>query len=428
LKVHLDSVGCRLNQSEIEHIGGTFRRAGHTLVGGPEQCDLAVVNTCTVTAAAAADSRSMARRIHRANPSARIVMTGCWSTLNPRQASVLPGVARLIPNADKERLAPLILGLDPMEYDLEPVERGRLPGIRMRTRAFIKAQDGCDNRCAFCQTTIARGRARSLSPGEIVRRVRAAVAGEAQEVVLTGVQLSAYGRDLRSGLDISSLVSRLLEETSVARLRLSSLEPWGMPEGFFELWRDRRMCRQLHLPLQSGSAATLRRMRRPITPEQFARLAERARALIPDLALTTDLIVGFPGETDGEFEESLAFVRRMAFARAHVFTYSPRPGTIAADLPDQVDPRLAKERSRRLRAAVARSELSYRRRFVGRVLRVLWERAEAIGPAGWRMAGMTDNSLRVSAVAPADLWNQLSVVRLTGLNANGLQGEIAFPA
>jgi threonylcarbamoyladenosine tRNA methylthiotransferase MtaB len=383
-----------------------------------------VVNTCTVTAAAASDSRSAARRIHRANPTAQIVMTGCWSTLNPRQAQQLPGVTRVVRNGEKEQLVPMLLHLDPLDQDLEPVDRGRLPGIRMRTRAFIKAQDGCNNRCAFCQTRIARGRARSLPPADVVRHVRAAIAGGAQEIVLTGVQLTGYGRDLRAGIDLSALVRTVLAETSIPRLRLSSLEPWGIPDGLFELWADTRMCRQLHLPLQSGSAATLRRMRRPMTPERFARLVERARAAIPELALTTDLIAGFPGERDVEFEDSLEFVRRMAFAKAHVFTFSRRPGTLAAELPDQVDIKVARERSRLLRQAAARSEIAYRRSFLGKSLQVLWERAEAVGPAGWRMAGMADNSLRVSAFAPADLWNQLSLVRLTGLDTNGLRGEI----
>jgi threonylcarbamoyladenosine tRNA methylthiotransferase MtaB len=424
LRILLDSIGCRLNQSEVEQIGGTFRQAGHELVGGAEQCDLAVVNTCTVTAAAAADSRSAARRIHRANPSTQIIVTGCWSTLRPTQALALPGVTRVVSNADKERLVPLVLDIDPEQRDLEPVERGPLPGIRMRTRAFVKAQDGCDNRCAFCQTRVARGPAHSLGLSEVLRRVRAAIAGGAQEIVLTGVQLTGYGRDLDGHVDLSTLVKAILSETSVARLRLSSLEPWGMPKGFFSLWADSRLCRQLHLPLQSGSAATLRRMRRPVTPERFTHLVDLARAAIPDLALTTDLIAGFPGETDGEFEESLAFVRRLAFARAHVFTYSPRSGTPAAGLPDQIDPKVAKERARLLRAAAARSELDYRRRFIGKTLGVLWERAEAVGPAGWQMSGMTDNYLRVSAVAPADLWNRLSLVKLAGLQANGLRGDI----
>ena len=425
MNVFLDSVGCRLNQSEIEHMGGLFRRAGHALVGRAEDCDLAVVNTCTVTAAAAADSRSLARRIHRRNPSARIVMTGCWSSLRPEAAHGLPGVFRVIPNADKERLVPLVLGPQAEAFDLEPLERQRLPGLRMRTRAFIKAQDGCDNRCSFCQTTIARGAARSLPLLEVVARVRSAVAGGAQEIVLTGVQLTGYGRDLPQSIDLSTLIRAILSETDVPRIRLSSLEPWGMPDGFFELWQDRRLCRHLHLPLQSGCAATLRRMRRPVTPQKYANLVERAREAIPDLALTTDLITGFPGESRAEFSESLNFVHELAFVRAHVFTYSPRPGTRAMELPDQVDPKVAKDRSRRIRRTVEESEAAYRRLFLGEVLPVLWERAEGLGPGGWAMAGLTDNNLRVSATAPVDLWNQLSPVHLMSLTHDGLGGELA---
>jgi threonylcarbamoyladenosine tRNA methylthiotransferase MtaB len=427
VRVLLDSIGCRLNQSEIEHLGGTFLRAGHTLVADPDECDLAVVNTCTVTAAGAADSRTRVRRIHRANPSARVVLTGCWSTLEPERALGLPGVTQVIPNEDKEHLVPLVLGYDPQEFDLEPIERVRLPGIRMRTRAFVKAQDGCNNRCAFCQTRIARGRARSLTPAEVVRRVRAAVKGGAKEVVLTGVQLTGYGRDLHPGIDLTDLVRAVLAETAVARLRLSSLEPWGLPDRFFDLWTDHRLCRQLHLPLQSGSGATLRRMRRPTTPARFARLVERARSTIPDLALTTDLIAGFPGETEAEFAECLSFVRGMDFAKAHVFTYSPRPGTPAAGMSGSVDAKTARERSRQLRTVTRHSQQDFQRGFIGRELEVLWERAEAVGPDGWRMGGMADNSLRVSAVASSDMWNRLSRVRMTALSEDGLQGQVVGP-
>ena len=190
MRVFLDSLGCRLNQSEIESMGRKFRSAGHDLVATPGQSDLIVINTCCVTADAASTSRSRARRAHRENPGADIVLTGCWSTLESARASMLPGVKRLIPNPQKADLVPLVLGIDPAEFDLEPVERHPLPGLRMRTRAFIKAQDGCDHHCTYCLTTVARGSARSLPIGEVVRQVQAAVAGGAQEAVLSGVQLS----------------------------------------------------------------------------------------------------------------------------------------------------------------------------------------------------------------------------------------------
>lgn len=423
MRVFLDSLGCRLNQSEIESMGRKFRSAGHDLVATPGQSDLIVINTCCVTADAASTSRSRARRAHRENPGADIVLTGCWSTLESARASMLPGVKRLIPNPQKADLVPLVLGIDPAEFDLEPVERHPLPGLRMRTRAFIKAQDGCDHRCTYCLTTVARGSARSLPIGEVVRQVQAAVAGGAQEAVLSGVQLSGYGREL-PGASLTELVRAILTDTDLPRLRLSSLEPWGLPDGFAELWTSPRMCRQLHLPLQSGSAATLRRMGRPVTPEGFAQLVEHFRSAIPDLAITTDVMVGFPGETGEAFQESLEFIDSMAFAEAHVFPYSPRPGTAATRLPNRVPPSTVKRRAAAVRSLTARSAQAFRARFVGRSLPVLWEAAARLGPEGWIVRGLTDNYLRVQAVAQQDLWNHLSQVEIREIQNGELHGRI----
>lgn len=419
MKVYLDTVGCRLNQSEIEHMAAQFRQAGHELVGRPEDSDLMVVNTCTVTAAADADSRAKVRRLHRARPEAAIAVTGCWSSLHPDQAGALPGVRWVVPNEEKDALVARVLGLPLETFDREPLERRPIPGLRRRTRAFVKAQDGCDYRCTFCLTTIARGASRSLPVERVVAEVRAAVAGGAQEVVLTGVALSSYGRDLPDRPTLSTLVRAVLGETEVRRLRLSSLEPWGLPADFFDLWQDRRLCRHLHLPLQSGCAATLRRMGRPMRPAAYARLVERARAAIPDLALTTDVIVGFPGETEAEFRESLAFIRQMAFADAHVFTYSPRPGTPASRLPDPVHPAVARARNRIVRQTVAESAAAFRRRFLGQEAEVLWETMIELTPEGWRLSGWTDTYLRVQALGDPTWWNQVARVRLARL-----EGEI----
>ena len=338
MKIYLDSIGCRLNQSEIERYSAHFRMAGHSLVSTPGESDLVVINTCTVTSKAAADSRSKVRRINRSNPRSSIVLTGCWSSLEESDALKLSGVSQIIPNEHKDDLVPLVLNLPPEIFDEEPVARQPIPGLRMRTRAFIKAQDGCDNQCTFCLTTIARGPSRSVHPDRVINEINAAVKGGVQEAVLTGVQLTSYGKDLLDPLDLKNLVERVFEDTELPRLRLSSLEPWNLPDEFLRLWENPRLCRQLHLPLQSGSASILRRMVRPITPQRYTKIIEEVRDLVPDIALTTDIISGFPGETQAEFEESLDFIRSMEFAYGHTFTYSPRPGTAALRLPQPEAP------------------------------------------------------------------------------------------
>ncbi len=425
--VFLDSIGCRLNQGEIERMARQFRAAGYKLVPQPEEGDLIVLNTCTVTAKADSESRRRLRRYHEAQPGADLIATGCWASLNPDRAAGFDGVAHVISNDDKDDLVRLVLDLPEEEFDREPTERRAVPGLRMRTRAYIKAQDGCDHHCTYCLTTLARGPSRSLLPRAVVRQVQAAVEGGSQEAVISGVQLSGYGRDLEQDTDLVDLVRAVLGHTDIARLRLSSLEPWGLPEGFFSLWQDPRLCRQLHLPLQSGCPETLRRMGRPITPDEFRRLVSRARAEIPQVAITTDVITGFPGETEAEFQRSLDFIESMQFADAHVFPYSPRPGTAAKNLPDRIHSRAAKRRARRVRRTVADSARRFRERFVGRELAVLWERAQAIDDQGWRISGLSDNYLRVEAHAGQDLWNQLTRVRISGVRDSGLRGTPLAP-
>jgi threonylcarbamoyladenosine tRNA methylthiotransferase MtaB len=422
MKIFLDTIGCRLNQSEIESYARQFRAAGHSLVATPGEADLVVVNTCSVTAAAASDSRQKIRQAARAG-AGEIVVTGCWSTLSPEAAASLPRVTRVVPNLEKDRLVPDVLQLPPETFDLEPVEREPLPGARLRTRAFIKVQDGCDNRCTFCVTTIARGPGRSRPIGEVLSEVEAAAA-TAQEVVLTGVHLGSWGQDLSPPLRLRSLVQAILKDTGVARLRLSSLEPWDLDEDFFSLWEDPRLCRHLHLPLQSGSGATLRRMARKTTPRSFRALVTAARAVSPEIAITTDVITGFPGESEAEFAEGLAFVRELELAGGHVFTYSARQGTAAARMPDQVPHEVRKERNALMRAAIFESALAYQERFLGRVLPVLWESTTSLGPDVWRLSGLTDNYLRVSAHAPKQLWNRITPVKLVGLTGEGLSGQM----
>lgn len=423
MKIYLDTIGCRLNQSEIEIMARQFRTAGHEIVASAAEADLAVVNTCTVTAEAASDSRAAVRRARRLG-AGEVIVTGCWATLEPEKAAELAGVRKIVLNSKKDTLVADLLELPQEYFDLEPLARTPLPGLRGRTRAFVKVQDGCNNRCTFCITTVARGASRSRSVEQVIADVQSALNGGTQEVVLTGVHLGSWGQDLDPPMRLTHLVSAILTRTSVPRLRLSSLEPWDLQASFFELWADPRLCRHLHLPLQSGSAGVLRRMARKTTPEAFAALLDSARAAIPEVAVTTDVIVGFPGETDEEFTETETFLRAMEFAGGHVFTYSARPGTAAARLPGQVEAGIRKTRNARLRSIFSEAARFYRSLFLGRTMPVLWEATDQLSPSGWRLEGLTDNYLRVSATAAEPRWNQINAVRLTGLSEDGLLGEI----
>ncbi|HJR78890.1 MAG TPA: MiaB/RimO family radical SAM methylthiotransferase [Anaerolineales bacterium] len=430
MKIYLDTIGCRLNQAEIESIARGFRGAGHEIVATAALADMAVVNTCAVTNEAAADSRGKIRQIARAGVQ-EIIATGCWATLQPQQAIDLPGVLRVVTNDRKDRLVHDILDLPQESFDLEPLVREPLPGLHRRTRAFIKVQDGCDNHCTFCITTVARGQGRSRSVADVILDVQTALAGGAKEIVLTGVHLGSWGYDLSTPLKASfgkhlrDLIRAILRETDVPRVRLSSLEPWDLDEDFFSLWNDSRLMPHLHLPLQSGCDSTLKRMARKTTPGSFRKLAAAARARIPEVAITTDIIAGFPGETEEEFAESLEFVKEMNFAGGHVFTYSPRPGTGAAKMKGQVRPELRKKRNHILHDALEESAKTYRQTFVGQTMSVLWESTSEVGEWGWQMEGLTENYLRVTAFAPSPRWNQIDAVKLHEYDGNRMKGVIA---
>lgn len=422
MKIFLDSIGCRLNQSEIEKMAAQFRVAGHELVGSDAEADLVVINTCAVTSEASSDSRGKVRHAARAGVK-QVVVTGCWATLDPQAAAELPSVMRVVGNEGKERLVSDLFDL-PQVFDLEPLARKPLPGLHRRTRAFIKAQDGCDNHCTYCITRIVRGRARSVPAIEVIRDIEMALMGGAKEVVLTGVHLGSWGQDLDEKKHLRHLVAEVLQYSGAERVRLSSLEPWDLDEGFFELFADARLCQHLHLPLQSGCAATLRRMARNVTPDGFEKLVDMARKAAPEMSITTDMIVGFPGESETEFEESLAFAKAMEFAGGHVFTYSPRPGTAAARLPNPVHPKVAKARSARLRQALSESEKAFQTRFIGCEMSVLWEAAHQFGPEGWQVSGLTGNYIRVHAASPDQVWNQIIPAHLVEIAEDGMRGVI----
>jgi len=435
VRVYLDSLGCKLNQSEIEALGRGFVQAGHHLVQTGEEADLCVINTCTVTHVADKKSRQLIRHLCRVNPTARLIVTGCYAEMSPQEIRAIDGVDLTVGNEDKEHLVELAESLErensgsrALALNLKP-ETSNFKLQMGHTRAFVKIQDGCNNRCAYCIISLARGRERSRPRQEILSEIEALVAAGCKEVVLTGVHIGGYGRDL--GASLAQLVEDILAETtgarlSAPRLRLSSIEPWDLEPSFLRLWENPRLCRHLHLPLQSGCDATLRRMSRRYTTSQYADLVATARRSIPALAVTTDLIVGLPGETAEEFAASLSFVEEMQFARTHVFKYSARPGTAAADMPHQVPYAEKKRRSETMLELARESSQRFRRRFLGRRIEVLWETRckddkHKRGSPPW--SGLTDNYIRVLARSELDLANTITSTRLVGLVKGGMRGE-----
>jgi threonylcarbamoyladenosine tRNA methylthiotransferase MtaB len=402
---------------------------GHTILTDAQDADLAILNTCAVTSAAVSDSRQKIRKLQKSSTN-QIIVTGCWSTLFPEEVPTGRGITQIILNEEKDHLTSILSTQTNELFDIEPIERHTTPGARMRTRAFVKVQDGCNNHCTFCITTIARGISRSLSIQEIHTNLNnyyfsnPNASLRPKEIVLTGVHLGSWGKDFNPPLHLRDLIQSILDNFDIPRFRLSSMEPWDIDSDFFKLWKDPRLCRHLHLPLQSGSQTTLRRMARKTSPQSFSNLVERARATIPDVAITTDLIAGFPGETQAEFEETIQFVSDQNFAGGHVFTYSPRPGTAAVRMPDQIPFSIRKDRNSRLRSIIEQSAHTYQSRFIGQISNVLWESANALGPDGWQISGLTDNYLRINTTTSLHIWNQITPVRVTRQTEKGIEGQI----
>jgi threonylcarbamoyladenosine tRNA methylthiotransferase MtaB len=412
MQVYLESLGCRLNTAETELLARRFAAAGCAVVAAPERADVVVLNTCAVTAQAARKSRHRLRTLHRLSPQARLAVVGCWATEDVARAATLPGVAWAIPNADKTRAVEIITGVYAASAgaaNAGATEAGAAPAVWApgrwgHTRAFLAVQDGCDHACTYCLTRVLRGPARSRPLDDAVLAARELTAQGAQEIVLTGVSLGAYGHDLGLASGLATLVAALLQATDSPRLRLSSVEPWDVDDALLRQWANPRLCRQLHLPLQSGSDAVLKCMGRRINTAQFAALVDAARAVSPGIAITTDVIVGFPGETEADFAASLDCVTRMAFARLHVFPYSERPGTPAVRLPGAVPAAIRVERAAHMRVVGEQLAAEYRRSFVGQMLPVLWEQRDDAGC--WR--GLTDNYLEMVTQSERDLYNQIT--------------------
>ena len=417
MRIHFQTLGCRLNEAELETWSRDCLERGYAVTPRVEEADLVVVNTCAVTAESVRKSRQIVRRSRRANPSAKLVVSGCYASLDPAAAGAELGIDLLVPNTDKDRLVEIAaarLDLPVMPEDAtRPGEQALL--TRGRHRAFVKVQDGCRYRCAFCIVTRARGDERSRAIADVVDDVRRAHAAGVREAVLAGVHLGGYGSDI--GSNLRELVAAVLADTDMPRIRLGSLEPWELGDQFWDLFADPRLMPHLHLPLQSGADSVLRRMSRRCRTADFADLVARARATAADFNVTTDIIVGFPGETEGEWRQTLAFVDAMRFGHVHVFAYSPREGTKAAGMPNPVDRDAKRRRSEELHRLSAASRESVLRRAIGRRLDVLVEDRTEDGTA-W--LGYSPDYLRVELPAGGtDLSNRIVPVIASGVSADG---------
>jgi threonylcarbamoyladenosine tRNA methylthiotransferase MtaB len=413
--VALDSLGCKLNQAEMQQLARQLTAAGYRLVAPTDKADIYILNTCTVTHIADRKSRHMLRLARRRNPGARLVAIGCYAQRSPQELAQIEGVELVIGNDRKMNLLKL---LEDADNPIRPVtgdSMSKQPDGR--TRAFVKVQDGCCNFCAYCIVPLVRSREENVPVEKVTALVRGLVANGCQEVVLTGTEIGAYNGN---GINLEGLLKRILAETAVTRLRLSSLQPHQISPGLIGLWRDSRLCPHFHLSLQSGSDTVLKRMKRRYNIDDYRRVVLLIRDLVPDVAITTDVIVGFPGETDAEFQETLDFYRQMQFARIHVFPFSSRPGTEAVDMPQQVPADVKKQRGQQMLALAKENALSFRKRFLGRTMNVLWEKQ-----SGGVWSGLTSNYIKVYARSDMDLTNRVLPMKLAKLYRNEVWGEEA---
>jgi threonylcarbamoyladenosine tRNA methylthiotransferase MtaB len=404
-KSFVHSFGCRASQADGAAIEAGLAAKGWDQAQSASDAGLVILNTCTVTSNADHDLRQAVHRIHRENPEARIVVTGCYAQRAPEEIAAIPGVAMVVGNSHKVQIPDLIAdgGLpyhgqihvgdifEQQQFLSAPVE----DALGDRTRPNLKIQDGCNNRCSFCIIPFVRGRSRSAPARQVMEQVRQ-LSMKYREIVLSGINLGRWGRE--SGFSSEPvrfvhLLRRLLDETEVQRLRLSSVEPMDFSDELLRLMTDSpRIAKHVHAPLQSGSDTVLRRMHRKYRPRHYEDRILRARALMPDAAIGADVMVGFPGETDEEFDESRAFIEGLPFTYLHVFTYSERPGTPAANDVRRVPPAVRKERNRILRELGARKNLEFRKRMIGRTLSAV---TLDNGPFA-----LTENYLKVELAAP----------------------------
>jgi threonylcarbamoyladenosine tRNA methylthiotransferase MtaB len=454
----IEQFGCRATQADAAAIERQLIDRGYTVSSDAESADVVIVNTCTVTAAADLQARQAIRTIHRGNPAARIVVTGCYAQRAPEELGVLEGVSWVVGNSHKpeiprliEEIAPPVVPFTRQHFvplstiqinslSSEPSAAHILVGAMHEqrevlfapiggsegghTRPVLKIQDGCNKRCSYCVIPHVRGQSRSLPPGRVIKEIFALCADGAREIVLSGIDLGNYGRDLTPRSELGELLRGILSETQVERLRLSSVEPMDVTEDLIAIFASsHRIARHFHMPMQSGSDRILKAMHRWYRAEHYARRAELVREWLPDAAIGADVIAGFPGETDADHEATLALIERLPLTYLHVFSFSARPGTDAARLPHQIPEPVISRRAGELRALGEKKKTSFQHAQTGKCMRLLTLRRSGADSAGPWTQAISSNYLnvRVAGLYPA---NQFLDVRIEDVSDGQLCGVV----
>jgi threonylcarbamoyladenosine tRNA methylthiotransferase MtaB len=449
---HIEQFGCRATQADGAAIESQLRAMGCSAAHDSVSADVVVINTCTVTAAADSQAREAIRKIHASSPATRIVVTGCYAQRSPEELAALPGVSIVVGNSHKPQIPSLVSSITPANHTLPvlsglpvaalpaPILTGDIFDVRdvlvapvlggegNHTRPTLKIQDGCNSRCSFCVIPSVRGKSRSLPPQTVVAEIGRLAESGFREIVLSGINLGSYGRDLSPRIDFLDLLRRVLDETPVERLRISSIEPLDVTQDLIALFASTdRIARHFHMPLQSGCDAILAAMHRWYRTEHYARRIELIREALPDAAIGADVIAGFPGESEAQHETTLRFIAAHSFTYLHVFSYSSRPGTKAAALPNQLPPQTIKNRARELRALAESKAADFRESQIGRTLRVLTLNPSEENSGVGVSPALSSNYLQIHL--PGTLPSNIFVdAHVTASGPRALQAQIAEAA
>jgi threonylcarbamoyladenosine tRNA methylthiotransferase MtaB len=430
-KVAFYTLGCKVNQYETEAMIESFETAGYQIVSYEEYADVYIINTCTVTNMGDKKSRQITRRALDSNPDAFIAVVGCYAQVSPDKVIDIEGVKLVIGTNDRAKIVELVeyamekeekINLVSDIMEVKEFEEMSIKNYKNRRRAFLKIQEGCDQYCSYCIIPYARGHIRSRKPESILEEVKQLAKNGFKEIVLTGIHVASYGRDL-GDTSLIEVIELLHEVKGIERIRMSSIEPKTLNDDFIaRIAKLPKICRHFHLSLQSGCDATLKRMNRKYTTEEYLKVVNNLRAVYPEVAITTDIIVGFPGETEEEFKCTVDFIKLVDFSNMHVFKFSPREGTPAAKYINQVSPYIKEQRSKIITSIAQERKLAYESKFLNTKMDVLFE--YMIDKQGRIYEGHTDNYIRVFAVSEKDIKGIICPVELKAIKEDYIEGEL----